>query len=399
MDSKDTRSEIEQKATNLIQGKEQLAFYNLNNIYKQLEIFEQIINKENLGEKSKELLLQAVWIYNVSHYFNYEKPLDDSLTIIEKWTDNNEERSQLGTLITSISSTVKNSIEEKVLHDTIFSFWSDKKFEKQFNKLKADDQKHGLYKDDEVWLKSKLDEILQVVFYSASGQELLSDKERKNTGILEKMLKNFGKAKDLLIQEDLKIDAEELKALKKKLKGVEGRSERGVETMFRLASRNLYTRAKILDSKSSILITVNSIILSVVLGTLYGQIADDPHLVMPITMLFITNLASIGFSIVATRPELKEGKFLREDVTNKKASLLNFDDYHSVSLEDYEWALDQAANDADYLYHTIAMDLHHMGTRMQRKYKNLKIAYNIFMWGLIISITLFMACHLFFDWT
>ena len=399
MELKENKSAIEQKATGLIQDKEQLHFYSSKNVHKQLEVFEHIADKENLGKESRDLLEQAVWIYNISHYFNYKNPIEGSSSTIEKWTDNTEERTQLKKLISSISSAEKDSNDEKILHDTIHSHWANKKFEKQLDLLKADDKKHTVIKDDGVWLNAKLDQITQYKFHTSTGQEILSDKKRKNIGVLEKIIKNFDKEKDLFIKEELNIDVEELKTLKKKLRGVEGRSERGVETMFRLASKNLYTRAKILDSKSSILITVNSIILSVVLGTLYSQIVEDPHLLIPVTLLLLTNVGSIGFSIIASKPVLKDGKFLREDVINKKASLLNFDDYHAVPLEDYVWAMDQAANDANYLYHTITWDLHHMGTRMHKKYNNLKIAYNIFMVGLIISIALFMACHAFIDWS
>ena len=389
---------FEKKALSLIKEKEQLAFYNVELINKQLEVFNQIAEKENIEEKSKTLMEQAVWINTISYYFNYNDPKSSWDSIIEKWTENEEDRIGLKNLLSSVSSAKTNSTDQKVLSDVLNSFWSMNKFKQGLNNLKIDDQKHDLFPGEEKWLDAKLGQINNFEFQTDTALEIYSGKKRKNYGQLEKMLKNLVKEKDYMIQEELKIDAAELKALKKKLKGVEGRSERGVETMFRLASKNLYTRARILDSKSSILITVNSIILSVVLGTLYSQIVNDPHLIMPVTVLFLTNLASIGYSIIASRPELKKGKFLREDVQNKKASLLNFDDYHAVPIEDYVWAMDQAANDAEYLYHTIIWDLHHMGTRMHNKYRNLKIAYNIFMFGLIISISLFMACHLFFDW-
>jgi len=392
-------SSIEQKAINSIQEEEALAFFSLKNIHKRLSVLAEIVKHEKVDKTEADLLEKAVWIYNIAHYYNYKKPLDAAAVIIDNWIDKIEEEIKLRALLPSIFSDEKNTMIEKILHDSITSFWAEKKIEKQLLKLKADDSKHGLGVSDEEWINEKQKQINTHVFFTKTAQENYVDKKRTNVGVLEKMSKKLEKKKDILLQEEFHVDAKDLKELKKKLKKIEGRPERGVETIFRLASRNLYTRAKILDSKSSILITVNSIILSVVLGTLYSQIAEDPHLVIPVISLFITNLASVGFATIATRPELKNGLFSREDVTNKKASLLNFDDYHAVSIEDFEWAMDQVVNDADYLYHTITWDLHHMGKRMHFKYRNLKIAYNIFLYGLIISITLFMACHLFFDWT
>ncbi len=399
MDTIKSKSPIEQKAISSIQEKEELTFFSLKNIRKQIKALARIVENEETTEVEKDLLEKAVWIYNIAHYYNYKKPLDAAEVIIDNWIDKREEELKLKDLLQSMSSDKKSTLLEKILHDSVTSFWADKKIEKLLLELKADDNKHGLSLSDEEWISEKQKEINRHVFFTKTAEERYIDKKRINVGVLEKMSKKLEKRKDVLLQEELHIDADNLKDLKKKLRKIEGRPERGVETIFRLASRNLYTRAKILDSKSSILITVNSIILSVVLGTLYGRIAEDPHLIMPVAALLLTNLASIGFAIIATRPELKSGKFSREDVANKKASLLNFDDYHAVSIEDFEWAMDQVVNDADYLYHTITWDLHHMGKRMHFKYKNLKIAYNIFLWGLIMSITLFMACHVFFDWS
>jgi len=84
---------------------------------------------------------------------------------------------------------------------------------------------------------------------------------------------------DKALQADMGIDKDELKQLKKKLLKAESRPERGIETWFRLASKNLYTRLQIVDTKANILITANAIIISMVLGTLYTRLDDDPHLI------------------------------------------------------------------------------------------------------------------------
>ena len=47
---------------------------------------------------------------------------------------------------------------------------------------------------------------------------------------------------DIQLMEALDVEETKLKGLKKKLAKVEGFPERGVETWFRLASKNLYTR-------------------------------------------------------------------------------------------------------------------------------------------------------------
>ena len=116
------------------------------------------------------------------------------------------------------------------------------------------------------------------------------------------------KAEDQYLMEGLNVDKDALKQLKKKLAKVAPRSERGVETLFRLLSKNQYTLNTMIDTKSNILISINALILSLILGTVMGQLSTDPHLIFPIVMMLFTNLASIAFAIFATRPELVHGK-------------------------------------------------------------------------------------------
>ena len=77
--------------------------------------------------------------------------------------------------------------------------------------------------------------------------------------------KKTEKAQDKYLKEELNIDKDALKALKKKLAKVEPRSERGAETLFRLVSKNQYTLNTMIDRKSNILISINALILSIIL--------------------------------------------------------------------------------------------------------------------------------------
>ena len=103
---------------------------------------------------------------------------------------------------------------------------------------------------------------------------------------------------DKKVRKELNFDKNRYKKLKKKLAKIEGYPDRGLETWFRLSSKNLYTRRQIVDTKSSILITVNSIIISVILGSLYTELDNDPHLIFGIVPMIITNLVSIALSLI-----------------------------------------------------------------------------------------------------
>lgn len=223
--------------------------------------------------------------------------------------------------------------------------------------------------------------------------DIQTEKAKKKA---KKRAKALQKMEDEQLMQALEVDEEKLKSLKKKLTKMEGFPERGIETWYRLASKNLYTRRQIVDTKSNILITVNSIMISALLGTLYPRLGDDPHLIYGIVPIVLGNLISIAYAIFATRPNLGTGVFKPEEINNHKAHLTTFDDYYRMPQADYENALDEMMKDGNFLYGTIKRELYRLGVDLSRRYNSIRIAYNVFLIGLTIGLFLFGFCHVYF---
>jgi hypothetical protein len=143
------------------------------------------------------------------------------------------------------------------------------------------------------------------------------------------------------------------------------------------------------DSKSHILISVSSIIISVILSFLIARLAYYPQYIIPTIILVVACLATVTFAILSTRPSVSKGQFTEEDIRNKKTNLLFFGNFHRMQLEDYQWGMNQMIKDKEYLYDTMTMDIYYLGVVLAKKYKYLRIAYTIFMWGLIIAVIAF----------
>ncbi len=207
----------------------------------------------------------------------------------------------------------------------------------------------------------------------------------------KKLEKKKNKIIDQSLMEEMGIDKEELKKLKKKLAKVESRPERGIETWFRLASKNLYTRLQIVDTKANILITANAIIISVVLGSLYPRLDDEPHLIFAIGGLILTNVFSITFAILATIPK---AWVKITNITNlESADLMTFEEFSGMRLSDYQESVMQTITNGKKLYPSIITDIHALGVKLARKYKMIRTSYLIFLYGIIVSISLFGVCH------
>jgi predicted metal-dependent HD superfamily phosphohydrolase len=187
-----------------------------------------------------------------------------------------------------------------------------------------------------------------------------------------------------------KLDAALKKAADAKAKlEKEKQSERGISTVFRIVAQNQNNLSGMADSKANILISVNSIILSIIISTLSTKITENPNLLIPVILLVIVCVTAIVFSILATRPNVSHGTFTQDDIHQKKTNLLFFGNFYKMSLPDYDWAMQEMLGDKDYLYSSIAKDNYFLGVVLAKKYRFLRYAYNIFMYGLVITMLAF----------
>lgn len=182
----------------------------------------------------------------------------------------------------------------------------------------------------------------------------------------------------------------------KKLKETNGkekknkRPDRGIETMFRITSTNNQRLSDMADNKSNILITVNSIILSVIIALLVRKLDSNAQLVFPTSILLLTSLITMVIAILATRPSIPNGKYTDEELNSKKVNLLFFGNFYKMNLDSYSIGMKLMMEDRDNLYGTLIKDVYSQGVVLGRKFKLLRLAYNIFMYGLIVSVFAFV---------
>jgi predicted metal-dependent HD superfamily phosphohydrolase len=227
-------------------------------------------------------------------------------------------------------------------------------------------------------------------YYTPYAEKEYTPGKAKNFKLLHKLRKKKSK-KETMKSKQLQTENKKLikKLEKEKLPG------RGVESMLRLTARNQINLSSIADNKANILITINSIVLTVLLSAGIGKISDYPFITIPAIAFLITCLSTIVFAILSTRPKFSSGKFTEEDIHNKKVNLLFFGNFYNMEMDDYEWAVKEMMADQDYLYSSMIRDQYSLGKVISQKYKLLRTAYTIFMIGLILSSVLFAVFVLF----
>lgn len=237
-------------------------------------------------------------------------------------------------------------------------------------------------------------QLLESHHYHTDYAKLLLNKTKQGN-IDELKLKAEKSTQKLQAENEIAISKplanEDAVAAQKIKKQKDDRPSRGIETMFRISSGNHQRLSDQADSKSQILITVNSIIISVILSVLLRSLEEYPHLQIPAFLLLTVNVVTIVCAIIATRPNIPPGTFTQHDIDEKKVNLLFFGNFYNMSLQDYAGGMMKMMEDRDFLYGSLIRDVYAQGVVLGRKYRMLRVAYNIFMYGLIISVLAFIG--------
>ncbi|MGG5903449.1 Pycsar system effector family protein [Sphingobacterium daejeonense] len=279
-------------------------------------------------------------------------------------------------LATKMPQSPRNLLES-ILCDADLFHLGTQDFEGR-NKLMLQEYEYsnGTKIDKSTWRNHTIQLMDQHSFHTEYAQKKLNSGKANNLeGLLKKQKKALTK---------LEVETEKLK-----------KPERGIETMFRITSANSQRLSDMADNKSNILLTVNSIILSIVVAVLLKALDSNPHLIIPTVLLMSTSVSTMVLAILATIPKIPTGYFSEEEVKNKSVNLLFFGNFYKTKFDDYQGAMNKAMDDKDFLYGMLTKDVYSQGVVLGRKYQLLRYAYGIFMCGLVLSIAAFCIAVLF----
>jgi predicted metal-dependent HD superfamily phosphohydrolase len=364
-------------------------YHNLTHTQRVVAKINEIITSFELDALIVENLQIAAWFHDTGFVKGAENHEEESVKIVTTFLQEHkidEERIVAISgliLATKMNHQPKNDLE-KIITDADCAHLASKNFFDYTSLLRKEWELSGFKNvSDAEWITINIDFFTKEHrYYTDYALKNWTKTKGKN---LAKLLRN---------QKELKGDLKKFKQKQETLdlkKDKGNVPERGVETMFRVALRNHITLSDIADTKANILLSVNAIIISLALSNLLPKL-DNPsnaHLFIPTIIFVIFTVASIILSVLATRPNVTEGKFSKQDVANKKVNLLFFGNFHQMKLQDFEWGMAEMMKDKDYLYGSLTKDLYFLGLVLNRKYKILRLTYTVFMIGIIVSVISF----------
>jgi predicted metal-dependent HD superfamily phosphohydrolase len=407
----------------------QLVYHNLEHTRQVVAAAEQIAAHYRLEDTDLLVVYIAAWFHDLGYLLGEAKTHEEKGVelaknfLIVQQVPLNIQQQVSGCIMATKMPQDPNTLLEQIVCDADLFNLGTKDFKNRTKLLHQEmEMTYGKEIPGAVWTEGSLRLLEEQHYHTAYCKALLQQQKEANIAWLkEKLDKQLDKAKKKHKEEVKQAEAavvaagkkgareetvfaivdkpaEDLKKDKeKKLKEPkEPKPGRGVETMFRTTSTNHIRLSSMADSKAHIMISVNSIIVSVILGVLFRRLEDYPNLIIPAVLFLLTGVVTIIFSVLATRPNVNSGRFTRDDIDRKKTNLLFFGNFHKMSLEDYTWGMTEMMKDTDYVYASMIQDIYHLGVVLGKKYQQLRIAYNIFMFGLIISVLAFVIAALFF---
>lgn len=362
-------------------------YHNFNHTRDVVTAVLALAESENITSSDKEVLVVAAWFHDTGYINGCTNHEDASILIASGFLKENGKSEdyieKVAKLIKATAYTyVPQTLLEKIIKDADYHHLSTDEYTSTCEALRMEWQTvdRKLYSDCD-WIMENLD-------FLAHKHQFYTDYALKNWQPLKgKNIKRLQKRKN-------KMELDKSKELDKenKKRDKEEKPDRAIDTLFRVTLNNHTSLSGIADSKANILLSVNAIIISIALSTLIPKL-DSPknvHLMVPTFVMLMSSVITIIFAILSTRPKVTKGVFTRQDIEDKKVNLIFFGNFYKMPLDEYQWAMNEMMKDKEYLYNSMIKDLYFLGLVLEKKYRLLRIAYNFFMIGIIISVIAFV---------
>jgi predicted metal-dependent HD superfamily phosphohydrolase len=398
--------QAEEKVTGLYDSvsPENLLYHSIDHTWKVVDRANEIAAHYELSERDIIILNIAAWFHDVGHlYTDPASHEQKSAELVREWLADKGDYAGLAdeaekVILATKLSTAPQGLMQEIIKDADTYHFGTGEFKKVDKLMKKEMSLRNLPVMD--WEKNTLFLLESHQFYTSYCKDLLETGKQKNMTRIKKKIEEVqpnNASTAMLSMDEPKGKKKDAKKDAKKDQG--GFITKGIQTMLRLTSENHMRLSEMADNKANILISVNAIIISVILSVLIRKIEVDKHLAIPTFIFLASALTTIVISILATRPKITNGNFTREDILNRKTNLLFFGNFFKSELEEYKWGMSTMMKDPEYLYGALVDDIYFLGKVLGRKYRLVRLAYGVFMIGIIVSAFAFIIAILFHEST
>ncbi|MEQ9424419.1 MAG: DUF5706 domain-containing protein [Cyclobacteriaceae bacterium] len=365
----------------------QCIFHNLNFTEEVVEVARTLSQKANFSDEETEDIEIAGWFFDASYLDQPSFDVSASMKRMHHFFKTEKlDQSRFEKISQILRDTNDRKFENEaaqILHDARISFLGRKRFFRLKELLQT--ERSALNKQDYdpvEWEELMYQYLTTNHFQTSIARKEYSSRRGKNIADQRKAIE---KARKVFTRENTGKDL-----------------GRGIDTLYRNNYRTHINLSAIADGKANMMISINTIILSVII-TLSGAsftfsgdfIVDHYRYTVPIFLLLLGAMTSVIFAILSARPKVTEKEIQDEKICNNKISLLYFGNFLDISMDEFLEHLRWLKTDETRLYDSMSIDTYHLGLVLKKKYKLLIISYNLFMIGLILSFISFTGIFIY----
>ncbi len=381
-----------------------LVYHNISHTEHVVKHAVEIANHYQLSDSDFFIVVSASWFHDVGYLQSWESHEEKGAEAAADFLRGIGVEQKLIDVVkgcilaTKMPQTPQNLLQQIVCDSDLYHLGSDD-FKDRNRLMRKETENHlGKKIDKDIWRLGTIKLLESHHYHTDYCINKLSAKKQKNLQALKaKVQEDLADAQFspvLRVAEPAKETKSE-KDPKEENRAKSTRPDRGIETMFRITSNNHQRLSDMADNKAHIMISTNSIILSVILSILLRRLEDNPQLIIPTFILLVVCVVTMVFSILATRPAVPPGRFTQQDIENKSTNLLFFGNFYRMGLPEYNAGIEKMMDDRDFLYGSLIKDIYAQGVVLGRKYRHLRVAYNVFMFGIVAAVLAFVIAIFF----
>jgi HD superfamily phosphodiesterase len=377
-------------------------------------ICERIAHSLKLSSADTDILLAAAWLHDVGYLYIYHDHETKSKELAADFLAQNKVGKIASDLVLSCIEATRMGVMpkhllEEILHDADLGYSIGEDFLLRSNLLRMEWQLvlGKIYTDGE-WRDAQIKFLSESTrFYTAFGQlhfaplaaEYLSEySQQKAKKIADKKKKQNQKAELASQKTNKKAKKEANDAALHPFERIEKNTPvRGVQSFFRSVYPNHLELSSIADNKANMMISINSIVLTLIIALYSVGIGSTQELkasfyVLPIALFILTALSSLVIAVLSVMPKVtKLNKDKNISLEAKAKNIIFFGNFVDMSVQEYEQIMQDVFNDSRLLYGNMTRDLYYLGLVLQRKYRLLSLSYTVFLAGLTISVIAFLV--------
>lgn len=160
-----------------------------------------------------------------------------------------------------------------------------------------------------------------------------------------------------------------------------------LDQMMRQTRGNLIQLSSMADMKSSMLLTLSSVVLTVI-----SRYVTDPVFGPSVLVLGACCLLTIGLATYAAMPKVPVLAGGDADVADSRFNLFFFGDFVRMDYGAFHDAMEAVMNDPSRTYEMQVREVYTLGRYLaERKYRYLRLAYLAFLGGLLASTSVLVV--------